>query len=490
MKRSKKILATGLIAGTLAATPIFIEGDVVDPSIVNRDWNVDHILQDDGSVQASFKQKQINYYDDGQWKTIRTDFDEKLTHYRVDEAPFIVEAPKYADGVAKFIANNEWDISTDSEIQEDDIEMSILAIGAEHVRGEFEFGDLGLGSEHQYVVYKDAYPEINADLIYYVYQGVVPELRKIVRFNGPIKDDVELEFDIEYSEDVEAEKDGDDVIISKKDGDSRRTIDINDLYAWDQWENRIKIDGSFRSSGRKSILVKEIKPNDLSGLKYPIYTDASLSVSPNGNPETVSVDGYIDNSVASETWSQITAGNGTSAIDNDTSVQIRIIATTTTDEYEYLSKAKLLFDTSSIGSGYYVDSATLNMTPVFTGLDDFGMSVSIVSATTASNTSLSVNDFNKNTYGTTRLASDKSVASMTDEVEFSMPLNTAGIANIDMNGVSKFGAIPDFVLDGGPVWGNSYDTRLILYSAESANDPSLDITYFPTPAQKKIIPIF
>ena len=216
-----------------------------------------------------------------------------------------------------------------------------------------------------------------------------------------------------------------------------------------------------------------------SEFKPKLVKYASANFIPNANPETVSVDGYIDNAVASETWAQITAGNGTTVDDSDSIIQLRIIATTTTDEYEYLSKIKMLFDTSSIGDGYYVDSATLSMTPLFTELDDFGMSLALVSATTASNTSLSTSDFNSTSFGSTRLASDKTVASMTNDVEFSMSLNTAGISNIDMNGVSKFGAVPDFVLDGGPTWGNSYDTRLILYSADNGSlEPNLDVTYF------------
>jgi len=486
MNRSKKLIAAGILSGVIATTPILIEGESIDPSLINRNWNVDHILQDDGSIQASFKQRQINYYDDGQWETIRTDFDEKLTHYRVDKAPFIVEAPKHADGEAKFIANNEWDLLTGTEIQEEDIEMKIKAIGTDHVRGEFETGDLGLGSEHQYIVYKDAYPDLKADLIYYVHQGVVPELRKIVRFNEPV-DNAKLSFEIEYSQEIETKQEGGDIIITKKDGDSRRVIDINNLYAWDQWQNKRLIDFIYKGSGKKFTLTKELDQNSINGLNYPFYTDASLSVNPDANVETSSVDGYIGNEpAANETWSNIIDGDGTSVDDSDSILQVRITAGKNSGEYSTIAKAKVLFDTSSIGAGHYVDSADFNITPSSSSQDDFGMSMSLVSATTASNTSLAVGDFDLSTLGSTILALDKTMASMTDDVEFTMALNAIGLLNINMEGVSKFGLIPD----GEPTWYGNADSRLILYSAESANDPSLDITYFAIPASKKIIPLF
>ena len=202
---------------------------------------------------------------------------------------------------------------------------------------------------------------------------------------------------------------------------------------------------------------------------------ASASFTPDANPETSSVDGYMINEPAvNENWASIIDGDATSVDDSDATLQVRITAGKNSGEYSTIAKAKVLFDTSSIGAGYYVDSADFNITPSLTSVDDFSMSLSLVSATTVSNTSLAVGDFALSTFGSILLATDKTIASMTDDLEFTMALNTNGIANIDMEGVSKFGLIPD----GEPTWSSNGDSRLVLYSADSANDPSLDVTYF------------
>lgn len=212
-----------------------------------------------------------------------------------------------------------------------------------------------------------------------------------------------------------------------------------------------------------------------SEFKPKLVKYASGSFYPDQDPESTSCDGYITNSVASETWTQIHAGNGTSVDDSDTALQIRVVASTTTDEYSYIDKTKTLFDTSSIGVSNYVSSASFNFTPLFADQDDFGISLSLFEVTTASNTSLSVNDYNNVSWGSTKLASDIAMAAMSNDTESSMTLNTDGKAAINVSGITKFGC----TFYDEPTWGNSSDSRLILYSAENGTEqPRLDVTYF------------
>ena len=457
-----------------------------------RSYNSDHVKQGNGSIKASFAQGWLNYLDaNDEWQTIDTQFKDAGDYFEVTKAPFIMRAPKFSIGTAKFISNNRYDVFNKTTIKDDPFNMSIRPLGVAQVQGIIETGDLGFGKTN-YVIYKKAYPQIDADLIYYVQHGRAPRLRKLVRFNSKPNAQVLLKFDLIFDEkpyikcsgnlwnEMEILKPQGCVAIRRDLNDSPRGVGLYDFFLWDKWSNRKKINTEIIKNGQNQTqLTKKITVEEFAGLSFPCYTDASASFNPDANVESTSVDGYAENSVASESWATINSGDGTGADDSDTILQIRIIATTTTDEYSYLSKAKVLFDTSSIGSGYYVSSADFKFTPLLSSADDFGMALSIVSATTASNTSLSSTDFNSTSHGTTRLATDIAVVAMTEDVESTMSLNDSGKANINLTGVSKFALIPDFVLDGAPSWVNSGEARLVLYSADNGSfEPQLDVTYF------------
>ena len=457
-----------------------------------RSYNSDHVKQGNGSIKARFKQGWLNYLDANEkWQSIDTKFVDAGEYFEVSKAPFILRAPKTSTGTAKFISNNRYDVFNKTTIKDDPFNMSIRPLGIANVQGVIETGDLGFGKTN-YIIYKNAYPQLDADLIYYVQHGRAPRLRKLVRFNSKPNAQVILKFDLIFDEkpyikcsgnlwnEMDILKPQGCVAIRRDLNDSPRGVGLYDFFLWDKWTNRKKIDFEIIKIGQNQTqLTKKISASEFEGLSFPAYTDASASFNPDANPESTSVDGYIFNSVVSETWAQITAGDGTGVDDTDTLLQVRVVATTTTDEYEVLTRIKCLFDTSSIGSGYYVDSASFKFTPFYSSQDDFGMSLALVSCSTASNTSLSLSDYNISSFGSTRLSTDIALASMVDEDQSTMNLNAFGLANIDMEGVSKFGLICDFDLDGAPAWINSGDSRVVMYSADSAlNMPTLDVTYF------------
>ena len=198
------------------------------------------------------------------------------------------------------------------------------------------------------------------------------------------------------------------------------------------------------------------------------------------NPETTTFDGYAMRSVTSETWSTIRSGAGSASDDSDVQMQVRITAhASTSNRFIIISRCKSLFDTSSIGSTKVINSAKMYLTPTIGG-DDFLLSLSIVSCTTASNTAIANSDYNVSTFGSTKLASDYAISSMTDNVQFSMDLNASGLSNISKTGVSKFGFMLNKDAENSqPTWAAGYDTRLILYTAEQADPdyPGLEVTY-------------
>lgn len=457
-----------------------------------RSYNSDHVKQDNGSIKATFKQGWMNYFDaNEQWQSIDTQFKDAGDYFEVSDAPFIMRAPKLSTGSAEFISNNRYDIFNKAMIKDAPFKMTIRPIGAAQVDGVIESGNLGWG-ETNYVIYKNAYPQLDADLIYYVQHGRAPKLRKLVRFNSKPNAEVKLKFDLSFDKKPYVKCDGNlwnEKNILKAQGclafrptqeNSPRGVGLYDFFLWDKWSKRKKIDAELIKLGQNQTqLTKTISVAEFDGLSFPCYTDASASFNPDANPESTSVDGYMSNSVASETWAQITAGDATAVNDSDSIIQVRVIASSITDEYSHLERVKCLFDTSSIGAGYYVSSASFGFTPFFSTQDDFGMGLALVSASTASNTSLSTSDFNITSFGSTRLATDIALAATVEEDQSTMTLNAAGIANIDLEGVSKFGLICDFDLDGAPTWINSGDSRAGIYSAENgANEPVLDVTYF------------
>jgi hypothetical protein len=456
-------------------------------------YNSNHIRQKDGSIKASFAAGWINYVEaNGQWKPINTHFVDAGERFEVSQAPFIMRAPKLSTDTAEFISNNRYDIFTDSIIIEDDFSMLIKAIDIAEVRGEIEIGNLGFGQTN-YVIYRNAYPNLDADLIYYVQHGCVPCLRKLVRFNSKPESDIALKFELSFQENTCIKDHGEiwdkkstlsskgAVSFRREEGNSMRGIGLYDLYLWDKWDNRQKIDAELSPlDNNKILLTKHIPLTYFDNVSFPCYTDASASFNPDANPETSSVDGYMTREVDNQSWTSIRSGAGTAANDSSTTLYMIIEAGKNNDEFGLMRRIKLVFDTSSIGAGYYIDSADLKYTPSIILSNAFSSSIAITSATTVSDTSLSASDYNIASFGSTRLASDVLVSSMTAGVEVSAALNAAGISNIDLEGKSRFALRLDHDVDDvQPAWSSNASTDLRFYSSDNgADEPQLDITYF------------
>lgn len=240
-------------------------------------------------------------------------------------------------------------------------------------------------------------------------------------------------------------------------------------------------EGVFKHLGKKygDVVMEKFYLHD-----NPLLTNklnfATTTFHSDQNPETTSVDGYAERSVTSETWSTIRSGAGTLSDDSDVYLQVRITAhASTSNRFILIDRSKLLFDTSSIGSSKLITDASLDLTAIV-GADDFGLYLSIVSCTTASNTSLATSDYNVSTFGSTKFATDYLISSITDGVQFSMSLNSSGKSNINQTGISKFGLMLNKDAENSaPTWAASYDTRLLIYSAEQADPdyPGLTVTY-------------
>lgn len=137
-----------------------------------------------------------------------------------------------------------------------------------------------------------------------------------------------------------------------------------------------------------------------------------------------------------------------------------------------------LFDTSVIGSGNTVTSATLSLHGSATGKNDADSdAVNIYAATPAADNNLVLNDYNKTNFGTTAFASDITIASWSTTLYNDFILNASGLAAINITGISHLGCRT--INDVGNVTpiGNAYAFWQTADTAGTTNDPKLAGNY-------------
>jgi hypothetical protein len=160
---------------------------------------------------------------------------------------------------------------------------------------------------------------------------------------------------------------------------------------------------------------------------------------------------------------------------------MHIQSSTTTDRWDDLRRIITLFNTSSLGAGATIDSATLSLygqskvDPLLITHD-----LNIYSSAPASNTALVSADYS--TFGSTAFSTAITYAGWSTTAYNVFSLNASGITNINKTGVSKFGArnANYDVAAIAPTWASGQINVTICYSADetgTSNDPKLVVTY-------------
>lgn len=222
-------------------------------------------------------------------------------------------------------------------------------------------------------------------------------------------------------------------------------------------------------------------------LAFAMHGSAEIGASgtfyPDADTESKTVDGYVwwD---GWNTWANVrTASSGTGAYDSHFAVALMYIKTSgVSNEWINNSRGFFLYDTSSIGSGSTITSATQSFyghsstdnwaTPSF--------SCRTFSSNPASNTSLSVDDYDQ--VGTTLFDSTGiPILSLNTSGYNNLPLNAAGLAAINKSGITKFSVYnSEFdALNGSLNWENSKTAYCYVYSADkgSGYKPKLVVNY-------------
>lgn len=212
---------------------------------------------------------------------------------------------------------------------------------------------------------------------------------------------------------------------------------------------------------------------------------ATLTVYPDANPETTSVDGKVGRGLVSESWATIRAGAGNDKDDSagTSGLLVQIRPASATNMFAFLYRSILLFDTSALGAGVTISAATVSLY-VASKSDTAGLAPSsdIYTSTPASNTALAISDFSQ-IGSTSQTGSAKPYASHTVGAYNDFTLNAAGLGNVSTSGVSKFGwRFSTYDVDGtSPTWTSGTPTSLVIASAAdtagTTNDPKLVVTY-------------
>lgn len=200
---------------------------------------------------------------------------------------------------------------------------------------------------------------------------------------------------------------------------------------------------------------------------------AELTVYPDPDPESDSIDGHVNNRNVS--WSTCrSAATGFDLLDNHTELFCLAQEVDGDDEYR-ISRVFTTFDTSPLGVGATISAATLSLR----GSSEQGtVTIHCVESTQASNNALTTADFDQ--AGTTSFAN---VSSWNTSGFNAFVLSAAGRAIISLTGVSKYAFRTDKDLnDSTP----ALNTTIAGFSRSAdftgtTSDPKLVITFEPAP---------
>lgn len=486
---------------TIGAAPLHTKDFPPDPpQTKGYGYNARSTAIGGGKIKTAFHTKWINYLDeDLTWQKIDPNFVKTATGFSMTRAPFEVHLPLTARGDATFVNKNRWDVMERQLKNQPPLEQTLRALEVADVPGKIEHGNLGWG-ETQYVVYRNAYPEIAADLIYWVHPGRMPRLRKFIRFQKAIARDVDFRFEIAFAEDVELVNHGRSVTVRAREATDSRANSLHSFYFWDShegWSGRRHIDFDITArtpyslasltptaDSQTYVLTKYIQASFFQSAELPAFTDTDFYPDEFDAPGATSMDGVVSYVGPDGTaWSTVrNALIGTGASDSGTHFRI----TTRKCESAIMSRGITDFDTSSLGAGVQIQSATLFLanchTPAGEGCGSENqdeITVGIVGHIPANPSIIDVSDYsNGMTLDNAVEYAPRAVVANRPNAYTSFSLNADGIAAINPSGNTNFMLRSHFDLDNNnPLCRNR---ELEIYASEQVGtsvDPLLSVVY-------------
>ena len=211
------------------------------------------------------------------------------------------------------------------------------------------------------------------------------------------------------------------------------------------------------------------------------HLKADATFSPDANPESTTVDGMVRGS-SQGSWATLIGGVANYVDDSGASGDLSVQATGTSNVYEQYRHMFFGFDTSSIGAGQQIDSATLRLNfDNQRSIMALGLYSQIYTSSPASNTSLAIGDYMA--FGSNPLtdsARNMETESF-DRTNITQTLNADGHAAINMEAVTNLGiGVTAAHESGSPTWSSGAAAKINILTAETtgtANDPLLTVTH-------------
>lgn len=261
----------------------------------------------------------------------------------------------------------------------------------------------------------------------------------------------------------------------------------------------VELDASTEGSGRKTLkyredlreallqhltrVVKATTGNNPRNQIIPGKVGSTTSTFlPDPDPETTSCDGIARRTgVTAESWTTIRGGAGTLGRATGSAETVGFVSADGTNTYDGHLRAYFLFDTSSLPDTDNIDSGSLTFYTQTTLTTLSGQSIGITAGTPASNTDIADTDYPTANFGSTRFATDISVASLTQNGDNVWDLNASGLAAISKTGITKFAARTSGDIDdsdpGGSAGQDSGADFRFADSAGTADDPLLTVVH-------------
>ena len=468
---------------------------------MNLTWNADQVSLGGRQYRTSLGVGWRNYKRSGLWLPINTDVQSDRT---ITSFPGNVEFPISAQGWTTIVCDHDFSIKRkidegNANNSEPELSMELQVLAQHNVTGTINPDD---PSQR---LYENAWD--TADLLLGVYHGRAARIQKIIKIKSMPSGsgDIQYQFKIRSSQakvfvgpnfdqrpwngnpSETATVDGSPIFIASGDSQIRGSLMKTPVCWWfengERQVRNVSIDFVIESDGETVTATKNIPRAYVTqalAAGSALYTDATFT--PDASPETTSVDGLAADTSNNLTWANLLLEPGSYSPDSESTSNMGVSPSATSNQYEYYRHLFFLFDTSSIGSGQTVDSATLALWWDNQRINgSLGLSSQIYSSSPASNTAIVNGDYMA--FGSTPLtdaARDMESESF-DWTEITQTLNSDGRDNIDMEGITKMGlGVTAAHESGSPTWASNETALISVRMAEytgTSSDPLLTVTH-------------
>lgn len=204
---------------------------------------------------------------------------------------------------------------------------------------------------------------------------------------------------------------------------------------------------------------------------------------PDPSVEVSTFDGFVRNTTGADYAAVQSATDGD--VINDTSTGDRGIRNSDVGGSYSIFRSAFLFDTSSIPDTDSITSATFSLYGTGSASEDVDTdSVSVVASTPASNTAIALGDFDQ--FGTTKLATDITIASWNTGAYNDFTLNASGLAAISKTGITKLGARTAKDISATTPTGENYVFTHYADQTGTTNDPKLVVVHASATSVKTV----